>query len=305
MDDIPPSHPIDVDDLETAIREGRHLHRARAYRIKVADETLDFRPIEVVDPMPLGRQILEAAGAQPIDEFSVFALLPHGDFEDVRLDEPFDLRGRGTEKFVCFRTDRLFKFTIDNRQMEWGKPLISGLIVRRLAAVGPEYAIYLEVRGGQDREIQDQDIIDLSKPGIERFITVIRETTEGLTALPAMDRTYLEDHAIAYDLVIEGRQAGVILKNVLLPAGKFDHAQADLLILLPSGYPDACPDMFFTLPWLRLTEAGRYPTCADVPHMCGGNRWQRWSRHSGAWRPGVDGLQTMITRARHAIEGAR
>jgi len=95
MDDIPPSHPIDVDDLETAIREGRHLHRARAYRIKVADETLDFRPIEVVDPMPLGRQILEAAGAQPIDEFSVFALLPHGDFEDVRLDEPFDLRGRG------------------------------------------------------------------------------------------------------------------------------------------------------------------------------------------------------------------
>ena len=74
------------------------------------------------------------------------------------------------------------------------------------------------MRGGQDREIQDQDIIDLSKPGIERFITVIRETTEGLTALPAMDRTYLEDHAIAYDLVSEGGQAGVILKNVLLPA---------------------------------------------------------------------------------------
>jgi hypothetical protein len=204
MDDIPPYHPIDVDDLETAIREGRHLHPARAYRIKVADETLNFRPIEVVDPMPLGRQILEAAGAEPIDEFSIFALLPHGDFEDLRLEEPFDLRGRGTEKFICFRTDRLFKFTIDNRQMEWGKPLISGLIVRLLAAVGPEYAIYLEVRGGQDREIQDLDIIDLSKPGIERFITVIRETTEGLTALPAMDRAYLEDHAVAYDLVSEG-----------------------------------------------------------------------------------------------------
>ena len=44
------SRPIDVDDLETAIREGRPLHPARAYRIKVADETLDFRPIEVVDP---------------------------------------------------------------------------------------------------------------------------------------------------------------------------------------------------------------------------------------------------------------
>lgn len=204
MDDIPPSNRLDVDDLEAAIREGRDLHAARAYRIKVADETLNFRPIEVTDPMPLGRQILEAAGAHPIDEFSIFALLPDGDFEDVRLDELFDLRGRGAEKFIIFRTDRLFKFTIDNRQMEWGKPLISGLIVRRLAAVGPEYALYLEVRGGQDREISDVEIIDLSKPGIERFITVIRETTEGLTALPTMDRTYLDDHAIEYELASDG-----------------------------------------------------------------------------------------------------
>ncbi len=305
MDDIPPSNRLDVDDLETAIREGRGLHPARAYRIKVADETLDFRPIEVIDPMPLGRQILELARAHPIDEFSVFAMLPDGDFEDVRLDEPFDLRGRGTEKFIVFRTDRLFKFTIDNRQMEWGKPLISGLIVRRLAAVGPEYAVYLEVRGGQDREIKDADIIDLSKPGIERFITVIRETTEGLTALPTMDRAYLEDHAIEYELVSEGGQAGVVLKDAPLPNGKFDHEKTDLLILLPGGYPDACPDMFFTLPWVRLTDGGRFPNCADAPHMFGGKQWQRWSRHSGAWRPGVDGLHTMIARARHAIEGAR
>jgi hypothetical protein len=148
MDDIPPSNRLDVDDLEAAIREGRGLHPARAYRIKVADETLNFRPIEVIDPMPLGRQILEAAGGHSIDEFSVFALMPDGDFEDVRLDELFDLRGRGTEKFIIFRTDRLFKFTIDNRQMEWGKPLISGLIVRRLAAVGPEYALCISKCAG-------------------------------------------------------------------------------------------------------------------------------------------------------------
>ena len=106
MDDIPPSHPIDVDDLETAIREGRHLHRARAYRIKVADETLDFRPIEVVDPMPLGRQILEAAGAQPIDEFSVFALLPHGDTETVLI---IDI-GKTTTKLLI-ASSRIPRFT--------------------------------------------------------------------------------------------------------------------------------------------------------------------------------------------------
>ena len=304
MNDI--SHPdrVEVDDLEAAIREGRGLHPARAYRIKVADETLEFRPVEVADAVPIGRQILEAADARPIDEFSIFAVLPNGEFEDVRLDKQFDLRGHGTEKFVIFRTDRLFKFTIDNREFEWGKPLISGLMVRRLAGVGSDYALYLEVRGGQDREIGDADIVDLSKPGIERFITVISETTEGLTAIPSLDRAYLEDHGLAHEVVSDGGQVGVVLKNVALPKGKFDHENADLLILLPGGYPDACPDMFYTFPWVRLTGAGRYPRCADVPHMFGGKRWQRWSRHSQAWRPGIDGIHTMITRAQHAIQGA-
>jgi hypothetical protein len=304
MNDVPRPDRVEVDDLDAAIREGRGLHPARAYRIKVADETLDFRPVEVADAVPIGRQILEAADATPIDEFSIFAVLPNGEFEDVRLDEQFDLRGHGTEKFVIFRTDRLFKFTIDNREFEWGKPLISGLMVRRLAGVGSDYALYLEVRGGQDREIGDADIVDLSKPGIERFITVIRETTEGLTAIPSLDRAYLEDHGLAHEVVSDGGQVGVVLKNVALPKGKFDHENADLLILLPGGYPDACPDMFYTFPWVRLTGAGRYPRCADVPHMFGGKRWQRWSRHSQAWRPGIDGIHTMITRAQHAIQGA-
>jgi hypothetical protein len=101
MDDIPHFDRVDVDDLEAAIRDGRGLHPAEAYRIKVADETLNFRPVEMVDPMPVGRQILEAAGAQPIEEFSIFAMLPNGDFEDVRLDEPFDLRGTGPRSSSC------------------------------------------------------------------------------------------------------------------------------------------------------------------------------------------------------------
>jgi hypothetical protein len=113
----------EFDDLAAAVREGRPLRPARAYRIEVADDTLAFRTIEVADQTPLGRQILEAAGARPIEEFSLLAIMPSGDFEDVRLDEPFDLRGRGAERFIICRTDRAFKFTIDNRQLEWGKPV--------------------------------------------------------------------------------------------------------------------------------------------------------------------------------------
>ena len=300
-----PAGRLDVDDLEAAIREGRPLRPARAYLIKVADETLNFRAIEVADPVPIGRQLLDAAGARPVDEFSVCALLPSGEFEDLRLDEPFDLRGHGTEKFVYFRTDRLFKFTIDTKQMEWGKPPITGAILRRLAGVGPKYAIYLEVRGGQDVEIGDTDVVDLSKPGVERFITVIKETTEGLAALPEPDRKYLEDHCIAHRVVGDGGQIGVVIEGFQLPPGKYDRDKVDLLIILPGGYPDACPDMFFTDPWIRIASSGRHPDRADQPHTFDGRSWQRWSRHNGEWRPGIDGLHTMIARARHAIEKSR
>ncbi len=113
-------HPThDVDDLSVAPGAGHHSSPAQAYRIEVADETLEFRTVEISDPVPLGRQILEAADARPVEEFSLVALMPNGDFEDVRLDEMFDIRGRGAERFIFFRTDRSFKFTIDGHQMEW------------------------------------------------------------------------------------------------------------------------------------------------------------------------------------------
>lgn len=302
--DVPPNNE-DVEILTTAIQEGRPLRAARAFQIDVSDESLQFRQVLVNDPVPLGRQILEAAGARSTEEFSLYALLPNGDSEDVRLDEPFDLRGRGAERFVYFRTDRAFKFTVDNRQFEWGKPSISGSSVRKLAVVADKYNLFLEVRGGHDKPVNAADIIDLTKPGVERFITVIRETTEGLLALPSMDREYLESHKMAYELESDGKQTGVILKEVSLPAGKFDHESVEVMILLPQGYPDARPDMFFLRPWVKLTTTGSYPNAADQAFNFRGHAWQRWSRHSEEWRSGVDGLHTMIARVRYAIENAR
>ncbi|MDB5386439.1 MAG: hypothetical protein JWM11_2085, partial [Planctomycetaceae bacterium] len=288
-----------------SVADGQPVRAVQTFRIAVSDESLRFQEIRLTDPVPLGRQILEAAAVRPIEEFSLFALLANGDFEDVRLDEPFDLRAPGVERFVYFRTDRTFKFTIDNRQLNWGKPIISGKLVRTLADVQPGYAVYQEVRGGQDREIADTDLIDLSKPGIERFITVIKETTEGKVSLPSIDRAYLEQHEMVHEVVKDGDQLGVILKGVKLPEGKFDAESADLLILLPAGYPDACPDMFYLLPWVRLKATAAFPSKADAAHTFNGQSWQRWSRHSSEWRAGVDGLHTMIARALHAMEATK
>ena len=166
--------PLEFDDLGEALREGRALRPARGYRIRFAQDDLNFRNLDVADPVPLGRQILTAAGRDPHDGYSLFAILPSGDFEDVRLDEPFDLRERGAERFVAFQTDRDFKLTLNDHQLEWGKPAIGGATLYTLANIDDDKAVFLEVRGGVDRLIEPADLIDLTAPGIERFVTAPR-----------------------------------------------------------------------------------------------------------------------------------
>jgi hypothetical protein len=125
-----------------------------------------------------------------------------------------------------------------------------------------------------------------------------------MSFLPARDRHYLESRGIEYEEHEENGQKAIVLKARPLPDGRFDVPQADVLILLPSGYPDAAPDMFYLLPWVKLTNGGRYPCKADQPFQFKGQSWQRWSRHNKEWRPGADGIWTMLKRIEFALQEA-
>nr|WP_321981822.1 multiubiquitin domain-containing protein [uncultured Cohaesibacter sp.] len=162
---------LEYDDVGDALREGRVLRPARGYRFLLAQGDIDFQSRVVSDPVPLGRQLLEAGALDPRDGYSLFAILPSGDFEDVRLNEPFDLRARGAERFVAFLTDRDFKLTLNDDELRWGKPIVSGAVLYGLAKPGEGEGVFLVVPGGEDRLIERDELIDLSEPGIERFIT--------------------------------------------------------------------------------------------------------------------------------------
>lgn len=125
-----------------------------------------------------------------------------------------------------------------------------------------------------------------------------------MSTLPAADREYLEAKGIAFEEVEDGSKKGIILKSRPLPSGRFDAAIADILIILPPAYPDVAPDMFHLIPWVRLVPAGTYPRAADRPVSFQGKSWQRWSRHNNEWRPGIDGIWTMVKRVEDALERA-
>ena len=171
-----------------------------------------------------------------------------------------------------------------------GRARISGFVLRKLADLPANYNLWQEIPGQQDRKIADSDVINLDAKGVERFIS--------------FDQTFLADHGYQFEVIQEDGKTGIILKSLDLPERKFNAETADILVLLPSGYPDCAPDMFYAFPHLTLA-AGQVPKACTAQLPYAGRVWQRWSRHNNAWRPGIDGLRTMVARIKTALAEAR
>ncbi len=169
-----------IEDIEEAVRTGRAVRPHGPYRIAIGNDRLEYRAATIEDPVPTGRQILDAAGVRPANEHLVFQVLANGLLKELRPDETTDLRQKGVEKFLVFRNDRSFRFELDGRIFEWGGTFISGLTLKKLAEVdAATYGVWLELRGADDRQIGDTELVDLSAAGVERFFTGIVQTTEG------------------------------------------------------------------------------------------------------------------------------
>lgn len=190
------------DDVGDAIREGRALREASAYRIRFALEGLTFRNIDVPDPVPTGRQVLASAGLDHRADYILYAYLDTGDFEDIRLDETFDLRGKGAERFIAFKSDRDFKFSLNDRQLAWGRADMLGSILYELADTSPDEAVFLELRGGEDRLIDPDDRVNLDAPGIERFITAPKPQTGYLILVNSVAETVPDKH-VTFEQVVK------------------------------------------------------------------------------------------------------
>lgn len=197
-----PEHLLDADDVGEALRADRPLRPARGYRIQFAEGNLEFRPLVLADPVPLGRQILASAGADPQAGYALFAILPTGDFEDVRLDETIDLRARGTERFVAFRTDQTFAFTLNDRQLFWGSPLIPASALYQLAAPRDDEGIFLDVRGGTDRLVTPDEMVDLAGGGVERFVTARKPPTQFQVIVNGRPRTVMGAH-VTFEQIVQ------------------------------------------------------------------------------------------------------
>ncbi|UXH79049.1 multiubiquitin domain-containing protein [Roseateles amylovorans] len=220
-----------VEDVYAAVSAGRAVREHGPFGIQIGDQSMQFVGKVVHDPVVTGSQILAVAGARPASDFLVFQVLRDGALEVVRPEETVDLRSAGAEKFLVFRSDRSFRFLLDERAFDWGAAHISGGTIKRLAGVLSETTdVWLDAAGGEDRVIEDKELVDLAMPGTERFITRQIKITIKVNSRPReVDRrvlTYWEIVKLAEPNAVPSDQ---IIYSINYAAGPRQNAEGTLV----------------------------------------------------------------------------
>ena len=119
--------------------------------------------------------------------------------------------------------------------------------------------------------------------------------------LNGRDRQHLDELGQAYSVYQQGAITLLVLETYELPSG-YQPAAVDVLIQIPSTYPDGALDIWWTFPYV-VFASGQVPVNTDVRQTYPGYApeparvWQRWSRHP-QWRAGTDDLRSFM-RAMH------
>ena len=198
------------------------------------------------------------------------------------------------------------KIQIDKDYFEAPTPRMTGRELLELAGKKPaeNFAIYRKIKGSQPERIGLDEKVDLSRPGVERFLTLPLDQTEGFGgrrefALPEEDIYWLANGPHKFELVAEAGVLRVVLYGFPVPPG-YNHRAVDVNVRIESGYPDTQIDMVYVHPELHRLDG--VPIVATCLETFDGKQWQRWSRHrtpANPWRPGVDNLATHFALVNH------
>ncbi len=202
-----------------------------------------------------------------------------------------------------------YRIRIDKQQYVVNVEQMTGWEILALAGKTPEkFLLRLKTKGGVEPVAPDQ-VVSFMAPGIERFMTIPNEVTEGDAAIPRVqfnllpaDREYLDSIGLRWEAVEEGGIKAAVIYDWPLPKG-YNVIEADVHVRLNPGYPDTQIDMAYFSPALARADSrgiGGLSMCSFD-----GRQWQQWSRHrtsNSTWRIGEDNLSTHMSLVRDWLE---
>jgi hypothetical protein len=219
--------------------------------------------------------------------------------ESVADDEVVDLEEYANAGKAIPKA-RHYRIRIDKTKYVVDVPSMTGRQLLLLAGKKPpeRFRIDEKLKGGQTREIGLDEPVDFTKPGVERFMTLPRDQTDGEIrrqfSLPKEDVEHLQARLLLWETISTGGEQWLILHDFPVPSG-FSSSLAQVGIFITPGYPTAPLDMAYFCPPLVRNDGKEIPGLAQ--QALDGKTWQRWSRHrsnENPWRPGEDSIVTHL-----------
>jgi hypothetical protein len=161
---------------------------------------VDGKNYPIDEPVVSARQVLEIAERHPVEEYIVYWLGHDNTLQDLGLDRTVHVHEHHVAKFFTFNADRSYRFELEGKREDWGAPLITEPTLLRLACVGKDYRVFLQEKDTAPRLLSRGEVVDLTKPGIERFhvepvivVTVVNEENGADFSLDGVRETKLRD----------------------------------------------------------------------------------------------------------------
>ena len=196
-----------------------------------------------------------------------------------------------------------YAFRVDKTRIVVDTPTITGAeILAKVGKTPQQFKLYQHKRGHQPILIAPEHVVNLREPGVERFTTMPKDTTEGREApclrvdfrLPASDEEYLDGLGLTWETILDGQKQWLIIHGWQVPVG-YNVDAVDLALLIPSNYSDSQIDMVYFKPHLARRDGRAINNLSE--EIIAGEKWQRWSRHRTAqnpWRVGVDDVASHL-----------
>lgn len=129
---------------------------------------IEGKDYETFEQYLTGAQLKELAGLPLDTELFLSIARPYRD-ELIENDKTVNLARPETEYFFV---KKKLHFSIDGKLFVWYKQFIRGIQIRELGNIPPDVDIFLDIKEGwEDDLITDDEVIDLARPGKEKFIT--------------------------------------------------------------------------------------------------------------------------------------
>lgn len=129
---------------------------------------IEGKEFETFDQYKTGSELKQIADIPQDTELYLSISKPYKD-ELIENEKSVNLARPDIENFFV---KKKLHFSINNQPYTWYKQYIRGIQIRELGNIPADHEIFLDLKDGwQDDQILDDEIVDLARPGREKFFS--------------------------------------------------------------------------------------------------------------------------------------